>query len=86
MADTSLKDMTQSGRGAVSVVTSASTLDRSRAVFVGESSNYDFTFDGTNWIKFQGCVAGSMIPIQVLGARYNASGAAPSAGSIVFIY
>lgn len=86
MADTSLQDELYSAVGGVSVVTSAATLNRTRAVYVGVAGNYNFTFDGTNWIAFTGCVAGSVLPLQVLGARHNADSSAPDAGDIVALY
>ncbi len=73
--------------GAVSVTsTSVTTYSRSRAVWVGTTQSLDFTFDGTNWITFQGATAGSVIPVQVLGARITSGAAAPAAGDVVFLY
>jgi hypothetical protein len=71
---------------AVSVTVNTATLDKCRAVWVGTTQSLDFTFDGTTWIEFQGATAGTVIPIQVIGARKNAASAAPDAGDVVFLY
>ena len=86
MPDTTFTDETYSAWGAVSVVTSASTLNRCRAVWVGTTQALDLTLDGTNWVTFQGATAGTVIPVQAIGARKNSDGAAPAAGDVVFLY
>lgn len=65
---------------------SLAIYERSRAVWIGTSQNLDFSFDGITWITFQGCVAGSILPIQVIGVRITAGGANPTAGDINFLY
>jgi len=58
-----------------------------RGVYIGTAADYDFSFDGaTTWVKFTGCVAGSILPIAASGVRVNAGGGAPAAGAIVFLY
>jgi len=74
---------TQSKGVGITVVTA--TAEPCQAVYVGVAANYDFCFDGTNWIAFTGCIAGSLLPIQVKGARVS-GGASPGAGAIVFLY
>ena len=71
---------------AVSVTVATATHSRCRAVYIGTSQDLDFSFDGTNWVEFQGAVAGSILPIQVFGARKNSGSAAPDAGDVVFLY
>lgn len=78
---------TSSGVGAVSVTSnSATTYNRSRAVYIGTSQSLDFSFNGTTWITFQGCTAGSMLPLEAVGARITAGSASPNAGDVVFVY
>lgn len=73
--------------GAVSVILNSLTAyDKCRGVYIGTSQSLDFSIDGVNWITFQGLVAGTVVPIQVLAARVTAGGGAPSAGDVVFIY
>lgn len=87
MPDTIFQDFTYPGIGATSVtVTSTTTLNRSRAVWIGTSQSLDFSFNGTDWVTFQGAVAGTIIPIQVIGARKTTGPAAPTAGDVVFLY
>lgn len=78
---------TRSGLYAVAITTNSTTAwDRCRGVYIGTSQSLDFTFDGTTWITFAGCVAGTVIPIEVIGARLTAAGANPGATDVVFIY
>lgn len=69
---------------ATSITDNASTHSPSRAVWIGTTQSIDFYING-NWITFQGATAGSVIPIQALGARITAGSAAPNAGDIVFL-
>lgn len=71
---------------AVSITAATATADRCRAVWVGTSQSLDFSFDGTTWVLFQGATAGTVIPVQVVGARKTAGSAAPTAGDVVFLY
>ena len=71
---------------AVSITAATATADRCRGVWIGTSQSLDFSFDGTTWVTFAGCVAGSLIPIQVVGARITSGTAAPNAGDVVFLY
>jgi hypothetical protein len=41
---------------------------------------------GTDWVTFKGATAGTVIPIQVVGARKTAGSSAPDAGDVVFLY
>lgn len=69
---------------AVTVNTAVATA---RGVYIGISDDYDFTADGTTtWVKFTGCVAGSVLPLAATGARKNSDSSAPAAGAIVFLY
>ena len=70
----------------VSITAATATADRCRGVWIGTTQSLDFCFDGSTWVTFQGCVAGSLIPIQVVGARVTSGAAAPSAGDVVFLY
>ncbi len=75
-----------SARKAVSIIVATADRERCRGVWIGTSQSLEFSFDGTNWIIFAGCVAGSLIPIQVVGARITSGAAAPNAGDVVFLY
>ena len=70
----------------VSITVNTADRGRCRGVWIGTSQALDFSFDGSTWIKFQGCVAGTLLPIQVVGARKNSGSAAPDAGDVVFLY
>lgn len=73
--------------GAISVVSnSLTTYDKCRSVWIGTTQSVDFSFDGTNWITFQGATAGTEIDIQVVAARITSGGGSPNAGDIVFLY
>lgn len=68
-------------------VTVNTVLPTARAVYVGVAGNYDFSFDGaTTWIEFQGCAAGSILPLAATAARDSSDDSAPAAGEIVFLY
>ena len=71
---------------AVSIEVNTTLASRCRGVYIGVSQSLDFSFDGTNWILFKNCVAGTILPIQVIGARKNAGSAAPDAGDVLFLY
>ena len=86
MAETSIKDWVFSAKDGVSITSNSTNNDRSRGVWIGTSQSLDFSFDGTNWVTFQGCIAGTVIPVQVVGARKTAGSAAPTAGDCVFLY
>jgi hypothetical protein len=73
--------------GAVPVVSNSLTAyDKCRSVWIGTTQSLDFSFDGVNWITFQGCTAGTELDIQVLAARITAGSANPAAGDVVFLY
>lgn len=74
------------GINAVDITVATADRDRSRGVWIGTTQSLDFSFDGTTWVTFQGCSAGSLIPIQVVGARKTSGSAAPTAGDVVFLY
>jgi len=86
MADTSIKGNLASGSSAVSITAATATADRSRGVWIGVTQDLDFCFDGTTWVLFKACPAGSMLPLQAVGARKNSGSAAPDAGDVVFLY
>lgn len=77
---------TASGISGVSVIVNTAAADRCRGVYIGTSQSLDFSFDGSTWVLFQNCVAGTILPIQVVGARKNSGSAAPTAGDVVFLY
>lgn len=77
---------TVSAQGGASITSNSATQIRSRGVWIGTTQSLDFSFDGTNWITLAGCTAGTLLPIQVVGARKTAAGASPSAGDVVFLY
>lgn len=62
------------------------THSTSRGVYIGAADAYDFYFESTGtWILFNGCVAGTILPIQVKGARHASGDSAPDAGDIIFL-
>jgi len=78
-------DLASASKG-VSITVATADRDRCRGVWIGTTQSLDFSFDGTTWVTFQGATAGTVIPVQVVGARKTAAGAAPSAGDVVFLY
>ena len=81
----SLAEMDSADVG-VSITTNTTVHSRTRGVWIGVSQSLDFSFDGTTWVVFSGCIAGTVLPIQVYGARKTAGSAAPTAGDVVFLY
>ncbi len=79
-------DRKSSAVHAIAVTVNTAGFEPCRGVYIGTSQNLDFSFDGTTWIAFQGCVAGSVIPIMPVGVRKTSGGSAPDAGDIVFLY
>lgn len=71
---------------AASITEATATYGKCRGVWIGTTQSLDFCFDGTNWVTFQGAIAGTVIPIQVVGARKTSGSAAPDAGDVVFLY
>lgn len=71
---------------ATSITNANATNSKCRGVWVGTANDYEFSFDGTTWVEFKSCSAGSSLGIQVVGARKTSGAAAPSAGDIVFLY
>jgi len=86
MTNTFTSDNSAPASRAISVVLATATYNRSRGVYIGTSQSLDFCFDGSNWVTFQGCGAGSILPLQVVGARKTSGSAAPTAGDVVFLY
>ena len=78
-------DLASASKG-VSITVATADRDRCRGVWIGTTNDYDFSFDGTNWVLFKSCGAGSCLGIQVVGVRINSGSAAPSAGDIIFLY
>lgn len=70
----------------VSITDALATHAVCRGVWIGTTQSLDFSFDGSAWVTFQGATAGTIIPIQVVGARKTAGSAAPTAGDVVFLY
>ena len=76
---------TQPAYRAVSITNNNSTNTECRAVYIGVSDNYEFFVDGS-WITFNGCVAGTILPVRSTGARHDSGDSAPDSGDIVFLY
>ena len=71
---------------AVSVTASSADQQKSRGVWIGVTQSLDFCFDGTTWLTFKGCTAGTLLPLQVVGARKTAAGAAPTSADVILLY
>ncbi len=76
----------ESGKSAESITVATADRDRCRGVWIGTTNDYDFSFDGSTWVLFKACYAGSCLGIQAVGARINTDSSAPSVGDIVFLY
>lgn len=76
---------TYSATDAVSITDADATHTLCRGVWVGVSQSLDLYVNGA-WILFKGATAGTIIPVQAIGARKNAGSAAPDAGDVVFLY
>lgn len=71
----------------VGITNNNGTNSTCRGVYIGAADNYDFTCDGgTTWVLFNGCAAGTILPIKATGARHASGDTAPDAGDIVFLY
>lgn len=70
---------------ATAVTDALATHNRSRAVWIGTTQSYDFSFDGSTWVLFQGATAGTVLPIQIVGARITSGSASPASGDINFL-
>lgn len=79
-------EATVSAISGVSVTTAVATRPRCRGVWIGTTQNLDFSFDGSTWLTFQAATAGTVIPIQVVGARITTGSASPAAGDVIFLY
>ena len=79
------KDTSSAWLGSPAIV-STTVYDKCRCVYIGAADNYDFSFDSSTWVTFNGATAGYILPIQVTGARHSADETAPDAGDIVFLY
>lgn len=77
---------TVSAWSAGSITDALATHNPCKAVWIGTTQSVDFSFDGTSWVTFQGATAGTVLPIQAVGARITSGSAAPAAGDIVFLY
>ncbi len=75
-----------SAASATDMTTTTAFDERTRGVYIGVSQSLDFSFDGTNWVLFKDCAAGSIIPIQVVAVRKNAASAACDSGDCIFLY
>ena len=85
-ADTSIRNDVFSASRAVSVVSASAIYDRSRGIWIGTTQSIDLCLDGSSWVLFQGATAGTILPIQAVGARKTAGSAAFDAGDCVFVY
>jgi len=79
-------DFKGSATSAVDITNANATNQICRAVYIGTTQSLDFSFDGTTWVLFQGATAGTILQIQVYGARKTAGAAAPTTGDVVFLY
>ena len=87
-------NVTYPGKWSVDITSNSTTNAMCRAVYIGVDDNYDFYFDNSvntgshqsGWQTFNGCKSGTVIPIQVSGARHTSGSTAPDANDIVFIY
>ena len=70
----------------VSITANTAAAQRCRGVWIGVTQDLDFSLDGSTWVLFKGCSAGTVLPLQVVGARKNSGSAAPDAGDVVFLY
>lgn len=86
MATATAANPLAAGINAVDITVATADRDRCRAVWIGTTQSLDFSFDGSTWVCFQGATAGTIIPIQVVGARKTAASAAPTTKDVVFIY
>lgn len=88
MADNAQRTETYSAVGAQSITVNSANagFGRTRGVSIGVTQSLDFSFDGVNWVAFVGCTAGTVLPLEVLGARLTSGAAAPNAGDVVFLY
>lgn len=71
---------------AVSVTVNTAVQPMCRAIWIGVAQSLDFTIDGTDWILLKGATAGSIVPINAIGIRKTAAGAANDAGDVLFLY
>jgi hypothetical protein len=77
---------TVSAHYAAAVTSNAATQSRCRAVWIGTTQSLDFSFDGSTWVTFAGSTAGTILPIQVVGARITSGAANPGSNDVVFLY
>lgn len=75
----------------ISITDNLSTHAECRAVYIGTAQDIDLYVQSDlaqtyAWVKFQGVVAGTVLPVMAKGARKTAASAAPTAGDIVFLY
>ena len=75
-------DAAEEGTSITDILT---THSKCRGVWIGTTQSLDFYFPKAGWITFKGCTAGTVLPIQVLGARVT-GGATPASGDVVFLY
>lgn len=80
------KKITSAISGVPVTTNSLITYERCSGVYIGNAQDMDFSFDGIAWITFQGLVAGTVVPLQVVAARVTSGQGSPAAGDIVFLY
>lgn len=85
MADV-ISNSVASANGLLSITTAVATQNRCRGVYIGVAQDIDLSVDGATWVLIKNPAAGTILPIQAVGARKNAGSAAPDAGDIVFLY
>jgi hypothetical protein len=75
---------TVSAVNAVAITTNTSTSTSCRAVYIGTTQSDDFYFTWSNsWVTFPNATAGTVIPIQITGARLTSGSANPNSGDII---
>ena len=76
--------MTVPALDAESITDANETHELCKGIYIGVAGNYDFYMNGA-WIEFQGCAAGSVLPLRATGARDASDSSAPAAGEILFL-
>jgi hypothetical protein len=82
---TCMNDKISSASNGISIVLTTALYDRSIGLYIGTTQSIEVTWDGINWVQIQAAQAGSVLPLQVIGAR-KSGGSAFTAGDCVFLY
>jgi len=75
-----------SANDAVNITDANATHSKPKGVYVGVGDDYEFSFDGTTWVRFENTADGSVLPIRPVGARHASDSSAPNANDITFLY